>query len=163
MVLEIEKFKEPDGVTMNCGIIAGGTALNVVPEKCEVTIDVRFSTMEQMKRAHAFLEELVQKTTYAGTSAELERVSSRSPMELCQANLQMLDRLNRIYESVSMPTLEVTKSAGGSDAADMTARGIVTVDSVGVRGSGLHSKDEYAKVPSLVDAAKRLAAAAAFL
>lgn len=46
-ILELEKYKEKNGITCNCGTIQGGTVPNVVPERCVFTLDVRFSDAEQ--------------------------------------------------------------------------------------------------------------------
>lgn len=46
-ILELEKYKEKNGITCNCGTIQGGTVPNVVPERCVFTLDVRFTDAEQ--------------------------------------------------------------------------------------------------------------------
>lgn len=162
-VLELEKFKEKDGITMNCGLISGGTASNVVPETCTLVIDVRYSTMDEMEKAHAFLTQLAETSRFPGTRAELKKPTFRAPMEKTEANFALLERLNEIYEKVGMPVLDSFGSPGGSDASDMTARGIPTIDGFGVRGKQIHSLQEQALIDSLAPAAKRMAAAAVFL
>ena len=57
-----------------------------------------------------------------------------------------------------MPTLIDRLSTGGSDAAEVTEYGIPCIDSVGVLGDFVHTKDEYAEIPSLLQAAKRIVA-----
>ena len=47
---------------------------------------------------------------------------------------------------------------GGSDAADMTNYGIPCLDSFGVEGGGIHSKNEYGEIASLASSAKKIAA-----
>ena len=68
------------------------------------------------------------------------------------------EELNRIYKSVGLSELKGEVRTGGSDAAYVTEQGIPCVDSVGVSGGNLHSKDEYAYIRSLEETAKRLAA-----
>lgn len=163
LVMEVEKFKEPDGITMNCGIISGGQAVNMVPDRCEVTLEARYPTVSHMERADAFLQELAQSSGCPGITVELQRLGCRMPMEQTPATMRLLERLNQVYAKLDMPVLTTVSSPGGSDASDMTARGLPVLDSVGVRGKMIHSVDEYALVSSLPEAAKRLAAAAAFL
>ena len=47
-IIELEKYKDPDGITANCGIISGGTKINTVPEKCILQTDFRFSNSSEL-------------------------------------------------------------------------------------------------------------------
>ena len=71
------------------------------------------------------------------------------------------------YEPVEaacgMEALAFNKGTGGSDAADVTVYGIPCIDNLGVFGAGIHSINESAHIPSLVQSAKWLAAAALHL
>lgn len=162
-IIEIEKFKEQHGITMNCGLITGGTAANTVPESCEFVVDTRYPDAESKHRVDEFFENLLAKSTVEGTSATMEVISARPAMERTEANLQALARMNEVYARCGLPILKERGNYGGSDASDMTARGIPTVDSMGVEGDGGHSIHERAVLTSLAASAKRLAAAAAFL
>ena len=70
---------------------------------------------------------------------------------------------NRIFEQTGLPTLRAAKRTGGSDAADVTVFGIPCLDSLGVTGGKIHSKDEFSNLESLRTSAKRLAAVAALI
>ena len=162
-IVELEQFKEQFGITMNCGTITGGSAINVVPASCEFTIDVRYPTVADMEKAHRFLTDLAAKSFVEGTTAELYRISARPPMEKNEVNAAMLQRLNDAYASAGLPVLTEKGNSGGSDGADMSVRGIPTVDSLGVCGTKTHSVFEQAEIPSLAECAKRLAVAAALI
>ncbi len=159
-VIELEKFKEPEGITCNCGIINGGTAENTVPEKCTVTADFRYLTVEQGKTIDEFVVEFAKKTFVDGATCEPILKSWRYPMESKQKNVELLEKINKIYADCGLPILESKASFGGSDAADMTVKGIPCVDSLGVQGGFLHNVNEFIYTKSLVESAKRLASVA---
>lgn len=71
--------------------------------------------------------------------------------------------MNEIYKKIGLPTLTAKPRGDGSDAADVSSCGTPCVDSIGIHGSGLHTPSEYANLPSLKEAAKRIAAVVAYL
>ncbi|MCQ2428327.1 MAG: M20/M25/M40 family metallo-hydrolase [Clostridia bacterium] len=157
-IIELEKLKEPFGITGNCGIITGGTAINSVPAECEFTLDIRFNNTEEMEKADKIVREVAAHSYIEGTSCDVELVSRRYAMELCDRNLSLLCRMNEIFRESGLPELEINKSKGGSDAADVTLAGIPCVDSLGTDGTGIHSSRECSNLSSLPESAKRIAA-----
>lgn len=162
-ILELEKYKNPDGITFNCGTINGGTATNSVPEKCEFTIDVRFSSKEEMEESDKIIEEISKTSYLSGTTCCATLLSRRVSMELNEANLNLLEKINEIFEKNNMPRLVPKPRNGGSDAADITAYSIPCVDSLGVSGGAIHSKEEFLYKRSIAEAAKRLSAIAYYI
>lgn len=162
-ILALEEMKFPDGITMNCGLIQGGSAENTVAEVCSFTVDVRYATKEEMVEADAFIRK-VASTSYIGeTKCEVVLKSSRIPMERCERNDALLKRLNSILKAHGLDELSARSAGGGSDATYITASGIPCLDTFGVVGSGIHAKDEYAEISSLSLSAKMLALAALYL
>ena len=159
-VLRLEEFKEPDGITCNCGVINGGTVGNAVAEKCSVIADFRFATPEQYEQVQRTLRELAETNESPECRCEVELVSYRPPMVLRDHNVELLEKLNAVYAGNGMEQMEASSSRGGSDAAYTTEAGIPTIDSIGVRGARIHSVEEYMIMESLVESAKRLALAA---
>lgn len=162
-IIELEKYKEPDGITINCGTINGGTAVNTVPENCSIVVDIRFANTEEMEKSDNFVKEIAQKAFVEGTTSEISLVSRRVAMEKNERNLSLLDKMNDIYAKTGLPVLKAGKLNGGSDAADLTARGIPSIDSMGVLGDFIHNKGEFAYIDSLTESAKRLATVAMFI
>jgi len=159
-IVELEKQKEENGITMSTGTIQGGTAINSVPETCSFAIDVRFSDKAEMEQAHEILQKLADTSFVEGSTCTLTLVSRRPAMERSEKSMNALERMNAIYEAQGLPVLKYKGNKGGSDASDLTLRGIPCVDSMGVLGDGSHSIREFAYLSSLVPAAKYLAAAA---
>jgi len=157
-IIELEKLKDNTGITCNCGVISGGTVANTVPDRCEFTANIRFSDEKQCEEAMAYVKKVAETVYVEGCSCEVEIEHVRVAMEYTEMNLSLFDSMNRIFEENGLPTHVAVKTNGGSDAADVTAYGIPCVDSIGVRGGKIHSKDEFAYLDSLNESAKMIAA-----
>lgn len=159
-IIALEKLKDAEGLTCNCGTIEGGTAANTVPGKCEILANIRFATQDQLEWVKGYVKEIAETVHVPGCTCELKQESFRVAMEYHERNVQLLDQLNEIFTACGMEKLAFNKGTGGSDAADVTAYGIPCIDNLGVVGAGIHSIHETAQIPSLVQSAKWLAAAA---
>lgn len=96
-------------------------------------------------------------TDIEGTTCELVLASQRDAMELTDTNMELLKKVNEIFEKVNLPVLTARAAGGGSDAAYTTQCGIPTLDSLGVESKNIHSKDEHTLIKTLAESAKRLA------
>ena len=162
-IIQLETWKDPDGLTCNCGVICGGTAVNTVPGQCEFKANVRFATQEQLEWARAEAKRIADEVHVPGCTCVVEQTGGRLAMEDRARNWELLAKMNAIFEGCGLPVLTGCKRKGGSDAADVTAYGIPCVDSIGVEGGAIHSPKEYAVMKSLKESAKRLAAVAAHI
>jgi len=157
-IIELEKMKDKDGLTFNCGIINGGTSANTVPDFCSFTAEIRFSTKDELLKGEEMFKTVAEKTYVDGTSCKITEICSRPAMEKCERNFKLLEKINEIYKACGLPELTARQSLGGSDAAEVTQSGIPCVDSIGVAGDKIHTPQEYAILSSLAEAAKRIAA-----
>lgn len=156
-IIEIDKIKDDDSVTCNCGVIKGGSVANTVAGECSVIVDVRIKSSVEGEWIKKRLKEIADTVYVKGCSSTIELVSYRVPMELKDRNIALLDYLNKIFDKNGLPTLEKGFGKGGSDAADVTDFGIPCLDCFGIHGNYIHSIKEEAYLDSLNDAAKRLA------
>ena len=159
-IIQLEKWKDADGLTCNCGVIQGGTVPNSVAGECVFQADIRFENQKQYLEAVDFCQRIAAESTVPGCVCKLEKVSERPAMPLTAENEALFTRMNEIYETCGLPVLRARHCLGGSDAAYTTQAGIPTVDSLGVDGGNIHSPKEFAYIESLVDCAKRVAAMA---
>ena len=162
-IIELEKMKDAKGLTCNCGIVKGGSVANAVAETCEVIADIRFATLEEKDKAYEIVRSVAESSHLEGCVCEVEEISYRPPMEYSERNVALLARMNEIYEEAGLPILDGTSANGGSDAAYVTIAGIPCVDSIGVVGGRIHSKEEFVNISSIPAAAKRIAAVVASL
>lgn len=157
-IIEIEKIKDKNGITCNCGVIKGGTVLNTVPDHCTFSVDVRFFTVEEYEEITLFMENLAQTNFVEGTVTVLEKGSWRPAMPRTKTNEEFLAKINKILQDSGLETLDGVHTFGGSDASYITEMGVPVVDSIGILGAGAHSLSEYAKLDTLTTAPKRIAA-----
>ena len=162
-ILELEKYKDGKGITANCGVILGGTKINTVPEKCTFKVDFRFSSSEEFLMVQSIAKKVADTAYVEGTTCELVLETVRDAMELTDANLKLLEKVNEIFENINLPVLTIRESGGGSDASYTTQCGIPTLDSLGVASKNIHSKDEYTLISTLTESAKRLAAICCYI
>ena len=162
-IIELEKWKEDEGITCNCSVINGGTTPNTVPERCTFLADIRYKTAKELEFVKKRVREIADTVYVEGCHTELTIKSYRVAMELCEKNTALVEKFNSAIEKCGFERLDLNFSRGGSDAADMTSYGIPTIDSVGVVGGYIHSDREYGFISSLTESAKRLAAAALYI
>lgn len=162
-IIELEKMKDPDGITCNCVIVSGGDAPNTVPELCEFTADIRFANGGELEEARALVYEIAEKCFVEGCSTEVKEISLRPAMAKSDKNDAFLARMNEIYEKCSMTPLAPRFAQGGSDAAYITEFGVPCVDSLGPHGDFIHSVREMVRLESVAESAKRIAAVALYI
>jgi glutamate carboxypeptidase len=156
------------GVTLNVGLIEGGTAKNTVPDRARMTIDLRFSRREDGEAALAALAHLVAHPFDGLVVTErlreatftLEGGVARPPME----RLPSTTALRLLYETHARESGlgigEAPLQGGGSDANLLAALGVPVIDGLGPFGKHFHKVEEWASLSSLK---KRTATLARFL
>lgn len=157
-ILEIEKIKEPMGLTCCCSIISGGSTTNTIPGQCVFTVNVRFTTGEQEAWIRQYMQDLADKVYIPGCKTSVDIPRARVAMERTQQNIDLLALINRSFRESGLPEVTEVFRKGGSDAADVTVAGIPCVDSLGVHGDFIHTPREFAWLSSLVESAQRIGA-----
>jgi glutamate carboxypeptidase len=157
-MIELEKFKDKDGLTCSCNVISGGTVANTVAGYCEFLCNVRFLTREEDEFINNKVEELKNTVFVEGCVTEVERLSYRYSMPLTERNINLANNINNAFEKYGLARREIKRGKGGSDAADSTVFGLPTVDSLGVKGEHIHSPNEFAYLDALKKCAKQAVA-----
>jgi len=131
-----EMFDRP---SINLGRIAGGDALNKVPDRCEMAVDVRYLPGQDPG------EILAQVRAIPGI--DVERTFIHPTVSVSRAN----PYVQGLREAVSRATQGEVMSVGrdgASDAASFIEAGIPAVE-FGPAGGGHHGPDEWVSVASL--------------
>lgn len=162
-MIELDKLKDNEGITCNCGIVNGGSVVNTIPGKCVFAVNFRYATKEQYAWIENFVKELADTVHVRGCKCRVEQTEMRVAMELKERNLKILKKVNEIFEENGLPRLKHRTVRGGSDGADVSTYGIPCLDSLGTVGGGSHSINEYAELSSLAEAAKRIVAIAYYI
>ncbi len=160
-IIALEKHSKPDGLTFNCGVIRGGTVVNIVPTDCRVEVDIRYLTQDMYDEALQTLEEVTRHCDVPGTSASwtLLRDLNLPAMEATAENRALFDRIAAFAHDHGLEELTPIIRGGGSDSAFTVQMGIPTVCSMGATGKYIHTVKEEADIASLPVRAKILAGA----
>jgi glutamate carboxypeptidase len=148
------------GVTVSVGKIGGGQSKNTVPDHAECAVDFRF---ERLADAEATLQALraaaaAAASSVPGTSLTVEGGRARAPLERTGANVALYREYAACARAAGLGDGESPLLGGGSDASTTAAMGIPSIDGLGPRGSGFHTRDELIELATLVPKAEALAA-----
>ena len=136
------------GVTVNPGVIGGGTVSNVVPDAAWVRVDVRAIDPAGAQAVTRALKELPAHTTLAGTRAEMSGDFHYPPMAKTPAVRFLAELAKDAARELGFEINDVA-TGGASDANLLAARGVPVLDGLGPVGGLDHSPDEYIEADSL--------------
>jgi glutamate carboxypeptidase len=147
------------GITVNVGKITGGQGKNTVPDAADAAIDIRFCTkvdadalMDAIRRA---ADEAAR--SVPGARIEIEGGAARMPLERTPASEALMKAYGACAKASGLGSEEAPLIGGGSDASTSSSMGIASIDGLGPRGAGFHTKDERIEVATLVPKAQALA------
>jgi glutamate carboxypeptidase len=136
-------------VTVNAGVIDGGTRPNVVAERCEIKVDLRAATVDAFDAAAAEVERIAASPTVDGVSLTVERIAGHPPMEKSAASARLVDLAISIAGDLGFALADAA-TGGASDANTCAALGVPTLDGLGPVGGDDHSVDEWLDLSSVV-------------
>jgi glutamate carboxypeptidase len=151
----IQKWNDPRrGVSINAGLVSGGTRPNVIPDRAKAVLDLRALGIVDMKQIDRSLKSL--RPILPGAKLEVHGGFSRPPLERKQS-AALFEKAQVAGKRMGLQIGEGT-AGGGSDGNLTAALGIPTLDGMGAVGDGAHSPDEYILAMSLPERAALLAA-----
>jgi len=151
----IEKWSDlRRGVTVNAGIIEGGTRTNVIPERARAVLDLRALHVSDMLSLEARLHEL--RPLQPGARLEVSGGFDRPPLE-SKMSATLFERARMLANQMNLTLGECTVG-GGSDGNFTAALGIPTLDGLGAVGDGAHSSREHILINTMPTRAALLAA-----
>ena len=108
----------PD-VTVNVGLIAGGTRPNVVAERCSLEVDVRATTRDALETAEAEIRRIAEATEVPDTTVEFEEMARWWPMEKLERSGRLVDHAVGVARALGFEIADV--STGGASDANTTS------------------------------------------
>ena len=146
-IVRLEAMTNYDkGVTVNTGLMSGGSFINVVPAYAEAKVCIRAwdaHTLDTLREMILSLEP-VDPEVRIKVNAEINRpVFPRS-----DDTIQLFEHTQRICQEIGFD-LDERQSGGGSDGNFTAALGVPTLDGLGADGHGHHTLDEYILYSSL--------------
>jgi len=158
-ILEIEALTDYErGVTLNVGTIQGGSKRNIVPERAEAWIDVRYTEPEDGDELQASLARIAADHTVESTTTELWGTLHRPPKPAQPEVDALLAAHAEVARALGIALPLPVSSGGGTDGSLTAAVGLATLDSMGVVGGRAHTDREFVQLGSLTDRAVLAAA-----
>ncbi|MFK7883938.1 MAG: M20/M25/M40 family metallo-hydrolase [Phycisphaerales bacterium] len=155
-VVAVSKMPEPErGRILNIGPLRGGVATNAVPDSAVAWGNVRFPDQSAADEMGMALDAM--QTSDGELPGVIVRRSFNRPAKPLTPETEALALQARgVAESLGQ-TLPFEKTGGVCDGNIMQSAGLATIDTVGVRGGGLHTPDEWIELDSLVERCQLLA------
>ena len=155
-ILAVEMLQDLSrGVSVNVGVIEGGTRTNVVAAEARARVDVRAPTAADAEQIDRALRALTPQIP--GAAIEVHGGFNRPPMERTRGVGRLFDIARAAGADLGQSIAEGS-TGGGSDGNFTAALGIPTLDGLGALGDGAHAEHEHVLVSSLVPRAALLAA-----
>jgi glutamate carboxypeptidase len=138
-----------EGITINAGVISGGTLPNVVPDFAQAQFDLRFLHDEDRIATEQRFHELLKQKRIASVELTLERAPDmKAPMVLTPESQKLAQQAQQIANLLGFSINHVL-TGGASDASYATKHGVPTLDGLGPIGGRDHSPDEYLVLSSV--------------
>jgi glutamate carboxypeptidase len=154
-IIAIEALQDlPRGVSVNVGVIHGGTRPNVVAPEARAVVDVRAPSQADASRVAAAFRALT--PNIPGARLEIRGGFERPPMERTRGVASLYALAERVGADLGQSIAEGA-TGGGSDGNFCAALGIPTLDGLGAVGDGAHALGEHVLIPSLVPRAALIA------
>lgn len=131
------------GITLNLGVVRGGTRSNVVAAEACGEIDVRFATEIEAEEVDRFLSGL--RPIDERTKISITGGINRPPMERTPAVVALYERARETSAAIDFDLGEA-QVGGASDGNFLAAMGITVLDGLGISGDGAHAVHEHIEV-----------------
>ena len=128
------------GITVNVGVVRGGTRSNVVAAEAEAEIDVRFETEAESREIERMLADVtpIDERTKVFVSGGI----NRPPLERTGAVVELFEKARAIAAEIDFDLGEA-QVGGASDGNFLAALGIPVLDGLGINGDGAHAVHEH--------------------
>jgi glutamate carboxypeptidase len=146
-IVALDALQDPErGITINAGVIAGGTRTNVIADVARASLDVRVRTMSDAAAIEAELRAL--RPTRPGLRLEVNGGGNRPPLERTPAVVRLYEQARTAARALGQD-LQEGAAGGGSDGNFTAALGVPTLDGLGPRGDGAHALHEHVELDDL--------------
>ena len=142
-----------EGLTLNTGIIEGGTTTNQVPDTCVVKFNIRIQRSDDADWCLTQLENIqLSINQREGFSASLHGSFGRMPKVMDDAHQSLYSLLKNCAGLLDLD-LSWQPTGGCCDGNNLSSHGLPNIDTLGVRGGLIHSADEFICLDSLTERA----------
>jgi len=154
-ILALDGLRDLDrGISINVGVVHGGSRTNVVPERATASVDVRAATLADSAYIDGAMHGLTAQTP--GARLDVSGGFNRPPMERSPGVVRLFEIARACAAEIGLDLLEGA-TGGGSDGNFTAALGIPTLDGLGATGDGAHALHEHVTLAELPERAAILA------
>jgi glutamate carboxypeptidase len=140
------------GITVNVGVVRGGTKPNVIAEEAYAEVDLRVKTIADAEDVMPKILGLKSRTE--GVSVTVVGELNRPPYEKSNAGAALFEHAKTLAAELGFELIDVF-TGGGSDG-NFTAPHTGTLDGLGVDGKGAHTHYEQLYISSIEPRARLL-------
>ena len=137
------------GVTVNAGVVHGGTRPNIVAERADIEVDVRAVERRHLESVEAAILAIAEAPTVPGVTGAVEIAARHWPMERTDASARLVQHAVRLAAELGF-ALSDAATGGASDGNTTAGLGVPTIDGLGPIGGLDHAPGEYIEVDSIV-------------
>ena len=153
IIQTLEAMNDPKrGVTVNVGVVRGGTRSNVIAEEAYAEVDMRVPTIADSDELVPKILNLTSRTD--GVSVKVTGGLNRPPYEKGNAGAALFEHARTLATELGIDLVD-TATGGGSDG-NFTAPHTATLDGLGVDGQGAHTHYEQLYISSIEPRARLL-------
>lgn len=153
-VLSLQALARPErGTTVSVDRMAGGSAVNVIPDQCRLELDLRVSTLSEAERVDASIrawqpsDPRIQVTVSGGLN--------RPPFEQSEQTLALFETARHIAATLGFDIGH--EVVGGGSDGNFTAPLVPTLDGLGAPGDDAHAQHEHVRLDRWPDHVRLLA------
>ena len=140
------------GISVNVGVVRGGTRPNVVAEEAYAEVDMRVPTLGDAEELVPKILGLKSRTE--GVTVTVTGELNRPPYEKSNAGAALFEHAKELAAALGFDLVD-TSTGGGSDG-NFTAAHTATLDGLGVDGEGAHTNYEQMYISSIEPRARLL-------
>ena len=158
-ITELHKLTDYDvGTTVNVGIVAGGSAVNMVAPHAMAEVDVRFKTMTARDAVWEKITEILETAYVPGTATEIVESKGFLPLQQSAESKDVFDLYVKCGAEAGL-TIAGEFSGGSADSGFTAQVGAPTVCATGPVGANAHTPEEMMRLDTMVPRAKTVALA----
>ena len=148
-ILDLKAFEDPGrGISVNPGVVSGGTSVNAVPDAAECRLDIRVIELGDAHRLDEAVRRRAAEKHDPDVRIDLEGGITRPPLTPNERSEDLISGINAIASRYRID-LKWSFSGGGSDASYASAFGIPALCGLGPVGGGYHTAGEYLETVDL--------------
>ena len=150
MINEIAELSDFDGtgVTVNTGMISGGSAINVIAPECTFGVDIRAWTDKDMDEALAKIRDRAAHPSIDGVTISIDLFGITPAMPRSEAGSELVAKINKAAQLAGL-SIDWVDAGGASDANHMAPSGFAVADGLGPIGNHAHSEKECLCIDSI--------------